>query len=104
MPRFVILEHDDPFPHLDFMLEHEGKLRTWRLLSEPTPGAVLQAEPLGDHRIEYLEFEGPLSGDRGRVRRVDAGTFEWIAKEVARVVVNLNGERFVGRIELRFAP
>lgn len=29
-----------------------------------------------EHRRLYLDYEGPISGDRGSVRRVDAGTYE----------------------------
>ena len=65
MPRYVILDHDHPSRHWDFMLESGGVLRTWRLLAEPTAGGPIAAEPLGDHRIAYLDYEGPLSGDRG---------------------------------------
>ena len=32
------------------------------------------AIPLPDHRSIYLEFEGPLSGDRGTVQQCDRGS------------------------------
>lgn len=83
MPRFVILEHDHPFPHWDLMLEAGGTLRTWRLLAEPLPGRTVEAEALGDHRLAYLDYEGPVSGNRGCVRRWDAGTFEWVEDSTA---------------------
>ena len=76
MPRFVILEHDHPHLHWDLMLEVAGVLRTWRLAIPPRPGATGEATPLGDHRIAYLDYEGPVSGNRGAVRRWDAGAFE----------------------------
>ena len=58
MPRFVILEHDHPFPHLDFMIESGDRLRTWRLPNEPAPGVTFVAEAIGDHRKDYLDYEG----------------------------------------------
>ena len=92
MPRFVLLYHECPAKyarasHWDLMLEVGESLRTWALLSCPTTGAAAQsytaslfpacaaastenivgAEPLGDHRRDYLEYEGPVSGQRGRV-------------------------------------
>jgi hypothetical protein len=80
MPRFVLLEHDHPELHWDFMLEHEGVLKTWRLASMPSrAGESIPAVPLGDHRIAYLDYEGPVSGDRGNVKRCAAGTYELIA-------------------------
>jgi len=79
MPRYVILTHDHPFPHWDFMLEQGGVLRTWRLLSEPAAGRTVRAETLADHRAAYLDFEGPLTGRRGVVVRWDYGTYDTIA-------------------------
>jgi len=97
MPRFVILEHDWPAPHWDFLLEAGPALRAWRLLAEPGPGRAVPAEPNADHRLLYLDYEGPLSGDRGTVRRWDAGTFEWVAEGPDRVEVRLKGGKLVGR-------
>jgi hypothetical protein len=74
--RFVILTHDHPFVHWDLMLEIDGVLRTWRLLAEPAPDRIIGAEALPDHRLHYLEYEGPVSGDRGTVTRWDAGHHE----------------------------
>jgi hypothetical protein len=76
VPRFVVLEHDWPAVHWDLLLECGPVLRAWRLLAEPSPGRAVPAEPNYDHRLLYLDYEGPLSGDRGRVRRWDAGTYE----------------------------
>ena len=77
MPRFVLLEHDHPEQHWDFMLEHEGVLKTWRLARMPAcAGESIPALALGDHRLAYLDYEGPVSGARGQVRRCAAGSFE----------------------------
>jgi hypothetical protein len=101
MPRFVILEHDHPFPHLDFMIESGEKLRTWRLATKPTPGAAIAAEAIGDHRKEYLDYEGPVSGGRGRVSRWDAGTFAVESESAGEVRLKLAGVRLKGSVELR---
>jgi hypothetical protein len=100
MPRFVILEHDWPARHWDFLLEAGPVLRAWRLLAEPGPEVAVPAEPNADHRVLYLDYEGPVSGDRGRVSRWDAGTFEWVADEPDRVVVELRGARLAGAFEI----
>lgn len=97
MPRFVILEHDWPMLHWDFLLEAGAVLRAWRLLAEPTSGFPVPAEANFDHRLLYLDYEGPLSDNRGSVHRWDAGTFEWIADESGRVVVELHGAKLTGR-------
>jgi hypothetical protein len=97
MPRFVILEHDWPTLHWDFLLETGSVLRAWRLPAEPAPGKSVPAEPNADHRLLYLDYEGPVSGDRGNVRRWDAGTFEWLADDPERIEIVLKGEKLVGR-------
>src|SRR6516162_7447107 len=100
MPRFVILSHDHPHLHWDFMLEMEGKLRTWRLERLPAPGVGIRAEPLGDHRIAYLDYEGPVSGGRGSVTRWDAGEFEWGKNEPGEIFVGLRGSKLRGQARL----
>jgi hypothetical protein len=100
MPRFVLLYHDCPphyerASHWDFMLESGDVLRTWALAQLPRDWQVafartsavhpncpllaadnaVAAMQLGDHRREYLELEGSLSGDRGAVMRVAAGPY-----------------------------
>ena len=100
MPRYVILEHDHPFLHWDFMLEAGTGLRTWRLATPPEPGQVIAATPLGEHRRLYLDYEGPLSGDRGRVVRWDAGTFRWLTDTGDRIVVQLQEGRVHGTVLL----
>lgn len=79
MHRFVILEHDHPSLHWDLMLEADGALQTWRLNEPPRrAGQVIAATPLPSHRLAYLDYEGPVSGNRGTVRRWDHGTFEML--------------------------
>jgi hypothetical protein len=97
MPRFVILEHDWPALHWDFLLETGPVLRAWRLHAEPGSAHKVPAERSFDHRVHYLDYEGPLSGDRGSVRRWDAGTFDWIVDEPARMEIVLQGEKVVGQ-------
>src|SRR5262249_1618540 len=97
MPRFVILDHDWPTPHWDFLLEAGPVLRAWRLLAEPAPGQTVPAQPNADHRLFYLDYEGPVSGDRGTVRRWDAGTFDWITDKPEDIEVELRGTKLLGR-------
>ncbi len=100
MPRFVILTHDWPFPHWDFLAEAGGVLRAWRLLAEPVAGADVAAERNFDHRLFYLDYEGPLSGDRGSVLRWDAGSCEWLADEPDRAEIELHGAKLTGQAGL----
>jgi hypothetical protein len=102
MPRFVILEHDHPTLHWDLMLEHDGALKTWRLPRPPGPkqDAAQGAVALPDHRLMYLEYEGPVSGNRGQVKRWDAGTYELVRDDERRWKVRLAGERWRGVLDL----
>jgi hypothetical protein len=100
VPRFVVLEHDWPAPHWDLLLECGPVLKAWRLLVEPGPGVRVPAEPNHDHRLMYLDYEGPLSGDRGTVRRWDAGTFEGEIGGEAGWTITLTGGRLTGPARL----
>jgi len=86
--RSVLLEHATPDggSHLDWMIERPGagddpdehRLITFRCRADPLAHAA-DARPtrppwtgdrLPDHRAVYLDYEGPISGDRGSVRRL----------------------------------
>jgi len=90
--------------HYDLMLERGESLVTWRLGRAPTvlaPGEALPAEALPDHRRAYLTYEGPVSGGRGEVTRLDGGTYRTVSRDERRWVVALAGRRVRGRFELR---
>jgi hypothetical protein len=100
MPRFVVLEHDHPVLHWDLMLDVGDVLRTWRLAEAPRPGLQTNCEALPDHRRMYLDYEGPVSGDRGSVRRVLAGDYDIIQDEPEGVFAELHAEGFEGLIQI----
>jgi len=102
--RFVILRHESPpnaerGSHWDLMLENRGILLTWELPQLP-PGPLPAAfEQLGihrlpDHRIDYLEYEGPVSNGRGTVERVDFGDYQLTNASAEAIKVNVIGSRF----------
>jgi len=100
--RFVIQEHHTDPLHWDLMLEREGVLRTWSLAAPPPEGPFeIDALQHFDHRILYLEYEGAVSGNRGRVRIWDRGYFEasWGEK---RILLSLSGMRLTGAFDLEF--
>lgn len=105
MLRYVVLQHDPPEDflrptHWDFMLESGEILRTWALAGEPTIGSAITAESLADHRMAYLDYEGPVSGDRGTVTRWDAGTYELVSETDDTLLVTLSGKRLSGTVRL----
>lgn len=74
--------------HWDLMFESEGRLLTWAVDELPVAGAALIGQPLADHRIDYLNYEGPISGDRGSVTRISGGTFRRVDQSSQATGVN----------------
>jgi hypothetical protein len=90
--RYVVLHHsgiDDP--HLDLMIETTpgSDLATWRIPHWP-PRADDQFTPLPIHRRHYLEYEGPISGNRGSVLQVASGTHRIVENSPTRFVTYLD--------------
>lgn len=105
MPRYVILLHETPpgFPrptHYDLMLEWGESLRTWAIAEPPFVGCDLPALLLPDHRLAYLDYEGPVSNDRGVVSRWDAGKYQSIQQSPFDWDVELQGVRLRGHLKL----
>src|SRR5437868_12076808 len=81
--RYVVLHHTGvDEPHYDLMFESApgSPLMTWRATDWPL-AAGDQLTRIGDHRSEYLDYEGPVSNDRGHVRRIVAGSLAVTASE-----------------------
>ncbi len=103
MPRFVILIHDHPFLHWDFLLEDGDRCRTWRLLVDPEFSTCdFPAEGISDHRLKYLDYEGPISGERGSVTQWDCGTFQWRVNQPEACEVILSGQRWRGVVRMEW--
>jgi hypothetical protein len=75
-------------------------LRTWALSEPPRPGGEIEAAPLPDHRLAYLDYEGPISGDRGTVARWDRGEYAVLRQTARQWVLSLAGEKLRGTITL----
>ncbi len=100
MPRFAILEHDWPGTHLDFLLECDGVLKAWRFPSDTIPSIPTAATSNVDHRSHYLDYEGPVPGDRGSVTRRDGGELEWLECRPEAMRFRLGGTIWHGEFEL----
>ncbi len=81
------------------MLDIGGALRTWRLPAIPYTGEMI-AEQLADHRLAYLDYEGPVSGARGAVKRWDRGTYRVEASADDSLDISIMGERIQGRVRM----
>jgi hypothetical protein len=102
------------------MLESGDLLRTWGLAQLPHGwqgahartkqraskcavlafGDEVAAEQLGDHRIAYLDYEGEVSGGRGSVIRVAAGTYKLVRDETANISVRFESDTVQGMATL----
>lgn len=105
---FAVLEHrQGDAVHWDLLVQigDEPRLRTWRLADDPTAGhSPIAAEPIAAHRRRYLDYQGPISGGRGSVRRVDRGSaaVEALTSDELRLV--LHGHRLDGRYRIITRP
>lgn len=101
MPRFAVLQHDSPRGlHWDLLLEMGPVLKTWALPQPPESGVEMTCAALPDHRLEYLDYEGPVSDDRGSVARWDRGTYRTHRQSDRQLMVELTGEKLSGRATL----
>lgn len=115
MRRFVLLRHECPSTykpsHWDFMLESDDVLQTWELRELPLGWATdgkeycqeeqsFTAIRLADHRLAYLDYEGPLTNDRGSVTRVDRGTFDLLKNSNDHLIIAIHGETIHDLVEL----
>ena len=81
--RTVQLLHElpDGTSHVDWMIARDRagrepliSFRLPRRIDELKPGQRMAAERIADHRPAYLDYEGPVSDERGSVRRLAWGT------------------------------
>jgi len=99
---FVILFHTGHGnDHLDLLLDlQDGPLATWQLMASPIDigkAGTIAAVKLPDHRRKYLQYEGPISGGRGEVRRVDAGSVQVLESTTDRLLLEFSGTLLTGR-------
>lgn len=102
MPRWVLLRHalPDGSSHLDWMLDRgDGQgLLSFRIGegTDVRAAAAFVGERVGDHRREYLEYEGPISGGRGSVVRIAVGE-AGVIERAGEIRVVMGSRVLVGR-------
>lgn len=128
--RFVLLYHrvsskfesdSGRCDHFDLMLESntDALLASWafeenvllkfasvvlaqdELANDSTPAITSNATKVDDHRRAYLDYEGPISQDRGTVSRVCSGTCEWLERSNSRCQFKLNYDSVVCLLTLK---
>jgi hypothetical protein len=77
----LLHELPDGSRHVDWMIAQDPRGRdpliTFRVqqrLDDLPAGQRIEAVRIADHRPAYLAYEGPVSGDRGTVKRLARGT------------------------------
>lgn len=105
MARYVVLQHETPADpdrpvHWDLMLENGGVLWTWALPEIPRSGVEAAAQRLADHRVMYLDYEGPISRGRGVVRRIMSGEFEFESVTDDRIHLRVGSGDLPRQVEL----
>lgn len=105
--RFVWLRHTLPedaerSDHWDLMIEtcDKQRLATWAFLEDPTRSPRQAVTRLADHRTRYLDYEGPVSGNRGAVQRRDAGWCRVLRADADHWEVILEGAYLRGKLRL----
>ncbi len=107
--RWVLLEHtgspnDPKGRHFDLMLEGKESCKTWQLRSFPIAGGpAREMIPLPDHDLKWLEkTEAIVSGNRGKAKRVLAGTYIVIKEEQSSTSqkIKLEGIAFMAILDI----
>ncbi len=97
--RFAILHHTDyGREHWDLLLETDETLLTWQLGDSPASAKPWprDATRIADHRKAYLDYEGPVSGNRGSVKTFDRGKLTMISQDEGYLKITITGEVFSG--------
>lgn len=99
--------------HYDFLLESAGFFITIELSALPWEIAIVRGKVLSPHRLEYWDLEGPISGNRGCVKRITRGNYQMVPTEQnawkltldsaeVQTVLSIRAEPTVG--EAQFVP
>ena len=85
--------------------EMDGVLKSWAIPKEPptVEGIKRLAIQVGDHDLEYADFEGTIpegSYGAGKVEIWDRGSFEPESVDEKKIVFILSGEKMKGKFVL----
>jgi hypothetical protein len=108
MPRFAILWHEAGprlarSSHFDLLFEDGSDARAWFVDQVIAPNREISAAELPRHRLFYLDYEGPVSGDRGSVTRWDFGEYVMLHTASDHFEAQLQGQRLQGFLRLNRA-
>ena len=64
------------------------------------PPHTAHAAQLPNHRLAYLDYEGPVSNNRGHVTRRDSGSYDLIEFSPDRLICTLHGRTLAAQVTL----
>ena len=107
--RFVILNHQAPTSdesssarslqdHFDLMFEtsESDLLKTFAVPQLPNPEETIEFAPLSDHRAAYLDYEGPISNNRGEVTQHASGIWDGELNKQIELSFDSESKHFAG--------
>lgn len=102
MPRFTVSKHTggQEGDHFDLMLEAGESLTTWRLRHTNFENHQ-KARKIQDHRKKYLDYEGEITGGRGRVKVWDSGVYAVDVWTDKLIQISLSGAQLKLRLRLK---
>lgn len=100
--RFVIHHHITQPDHYDLMIDRGESLQSWQIPSPLLPdllaGREIASLRIQDHRRGYLDYQGPVSCDRGRVEILDTGEYTLGTESPPSLTITLSGRIFRGTL------
>jgi bifunctional non-homologous end joining protein LigD len=115
-PKFCVQKHDATNLHYDFRLEVDGTLKSWAVPKGPSlnPSHKRLAIQVGDHSLNYLDYEGVIAAGygAGTVLVWDIGSWENLspipagkALQQGKLIFRLQGKKLHGAFLLiRMGP
>lgn len=102
--RFVVHFHSHQKNHYDLMIEKNESLITWQIeekdLIDILNGKIINVKKIQDHRKVYLDYEGPITCDRGYVEIFDTGEYEEIEWNNLNIILNFFGKKITGKLQI----
>lgn len=109
VPTALLLHRTATGSHHDWLVggpdyRRDASSRLWTARVGPGSSAwgssgVFQMQEIAGHRRVYLGYQGPITGGRGTVVRVDRGWVLPVLWTPGRMVWEVRMQRFRGRIE-----
>lgn len=98
--RFAVVRHETPQPedsHFDLFFEMAEALFSLKIKEWPESLECFECRRQFDHRKKYLDYQGPISQNRGTVRLWDQGVMTGQVKPEGAFELWLGGQRLCGR-------